>query len=521
MSKDNVPPHDTGRISHPLDDGGLEGDKLRLQTDDDLGPLANVQGARLPNPRIQVGLGDEVPDPRAEHSYGDIHRGSYLTDDEIRDGLARPTQLPQDGAEPPSTEQHQAPPAGRVDSAAAAQPVPVPLSRISHDWLGDGHYELLAEPAPPATGPGAGEAGFDGGSGEPAGARDLDTDVDVSTDTVPGAGVHRILADDEVLAEAEPVDTSDTPDVPGTPPTPPTWPEAPPEPQPTAPPDDAAVVVGGTGDDRLRGGQSTDAISGFDGDDRLDGRGGDDWIYGGAGDDRVSGGTGDDTILGEDGADYLSGDAGRDDIYGGAGDDSIDGGQDADRLVGGDGDDIIDGSGGDDTLWGGDGVDTLGGGSGEDSLIGGAGDDIITGDGDNDVAWGGDGNDSLWGGTGDDTLYGESGDDRLYGDGGNDVFYGGAGDDVADGGGGDDLFIFGVGSGNDHFDGGSGWPDAIRLEGIEVGPDTGVWTLDVEDGVQWAETETGLVFDEPASGQIALDDGSTLTFEGVSEIYWG
>lgn len=320
MAKDSVPRHDAGRVSPPPDGDGLEGNRLRHQIDDDLGPLANVQGARLPKSRVQVGLGDDIPDPRAEHSYGDIHRGSYLTDDEIYDGLAHPTQLPQDGAEPPSTERPQSPPAGRREGADAAPPAPPPLSSISRDWLGD---------------------------------------------------------------------------------------------------------------------------------------------------------------------------------------------------------DIIDGSGGDDTLWGGDGADTLGGGSGEDSLIGGAGDDIIAGDGDNDVAWGGDGNDTLSGGTGDDTLYGESGDDRLYGDGGDDVFYGGAGDGGADGGGGDDLFIFGVGSGNDHFDGGSGWADTIRLEGIEVGPDSGVWTLDVEDGVQWAETETGLVFDEPASGQIALDDGSTLTFEGVSEINWG
>ncbi len=137
-----------------------------------------------------------------------------------------------------------------------------------------------------------------------------------------------------------------------------------------------------------------------------------------------------------------------------------------------------------------------------------------------DILRGGDGGDTLDGGPGDDTFYGDDGDDVMLGGDGNDVFYGGPGDDTASGDAGNDLFIFGHGNGTDHFSGGSGWADVIQLDGITVGPDEGVWTLDVGGGTNWAETDSGLEFDESASGSIELGDGSTLTFEDIDRIDW-
>ena len=153
--------------------------------------------------------------------------------------------------------------------------------------------------------------------------------------------------------------------------------------------------------------------------------------------------------------------------------------------------------------------DTLGDGRGDDQL----------GDADQ-VLWGGGGDDTLQGGSGDDTFYGGAGDDVMLGGDGDDIFSGGAGDDTASGDAGNDLFIFGAGNGTDSFSGGSGWTDAIQLDGIEVGPDDGVWTLETDGDVGWNDTETGLEFDESASGSIELDDGSILTFEDVDRIYW-
>jgi len=154
----------------------------------------------------------------------------------------------------------------------------------------------------------------------------------------------------------------------------------------------------------------------------------------------------------------------------------------------------------------------------DDTLWDGRGDDQLS-DADR-VLWGGDGADTLQGGTGDDTFYGGAGDDVMLGGAGDDVFAGGAGDDTASGDAGNDLFIFEHGNGTDHFSGGTGWTDTIQLESVDVGPDDGVWALEVDGGVGWNDTETGLEFDESASGSIELDDGSLLTFEDIDRIDW-
>ena len=157
----------------------------------------------------------------------------------------------------------------------------------------------------------------------------------------------------------------------------------------------------------------------------------------------------------------------------------------------------------------------------DEAIVGGDGDDYVwTGDGE-DTIDGGDGDDYINGEYGDDTLYGGAGDDTLVGGDGNDIMEGGAGNDEAYGGSGDDLFIFGAGDGADYFDGGNGWSDTIQLDGVDGGPggDSG-WTMQLDDGATYTETEDGIVFDSEASGKIELADGSELTFEGVEKLEW-
>lgn len=82
-------------------------------------------------------------------------------------------------------------------------------------------------------------------------------------------------------------------------------------------------ILGGSGNDRLKGGRSDDFVHGGAGDDRIDGGKGDDALHGGAGDDRIDG---------DDGDDWISGGAGRDDLTGGDGKDVFHfDGNDADR----------------------------------------------------------------------------------------------------------------------------------------------------------------------------------------------
>ncbi|RYG34637.1 MAG: hypothetical protein EON93_07760, partial [Burkholderiales bacterium] len=99
-------------------------------------------------------------------------------------------------------------------------------------------------------------------------------------------------------------------------------------------------------------------------------------ISGGSGDDKLSGGQGADTINGGSGDDTLVGRSGADTLNGGSGDDILKGGSDNDRLNGGSGDDMLSGGSGDDVLDGGAGDDVLSGGSGADIFRFGAGDSI-------------------------------------------------------------------------------------------------------------------------------------------------
>lgn len=66
-------------------------------------------------------------------------------------------------------------------------------------------------------------------------------------------------------------------------------------------------VIGGSGDDLIRGGSGRDHILGGNGDDVLLGGGGNDWLFGNSGRDIIVGGTGNDAALGGHGQDILIG----------------------------------------------------------------------------------------------------------------------------------------------------------------------------------------------------------------------
>nr|WP_255490761.1 calcium-binding protein [Spartinivicinus marinus] len=92
--------------------------------------------------------------------------------------------------------------------------------------------------------------------------------------------------------------------------------------------DFAQVKTGTNDDEQLLGSQEADLIKGLGGNDRVFAFNGDDYLQGGAGDDRLNGGNGSGKT--NDGNDTLEGGAGNDVLYGEAGDD---------HLVGGIGDD--------------------------------------------------------------------------------------------------------------------------------------------------------------------------------------
>jgi D-alanyl-D-alanine carboxypeptidase len=109
-------------------------------------------------------------------------------------------------------------------------------------------------------------------------------------------------------------------------------------------------LIGGAGNDHLRGGH---------GDDKIDGGDGRDFIRGRDGDDSISGGEGNDFLRGDHGDDIIDGGDGRDHVRGGHGNDTLSGGDGDDMIRGGEGDDILNGGAGRDLMWGGEGADTF------------------------------------------------------------------------------------------------------------------------------------------------------------------
>jgi Ca2+-binding RTX toxin-like protein len=274
-------------------------------------------------------------------------------------------------------------------------------------------------------------------------------------------------------------------------------------------------VIGGDGDDDLRGDGGANRLTGGRGADRLDGGGGvdvadytdhpaDDAVTldldGASGDDGDVGGfdgAGDtlattiEDLVGTDGDDTLVGGSGPNELLGRGGADVLRGGDGDDELGGGAGDDRFDegaAANGADTIAGGDGVDLVdyaartaavsltlgglvgGGGAGEGDLVsvedarGGTAADALTGDGDDNALDGGDGGDALAGGAGEDTLDGAAGADTLRGQDDDDTLTGGAGDDTLAGGGEDDTLT--GGDGTDAFDGGDGDDTLAARDGL-------------------------------------------------------
>jgi len=232
--------------------------------------------------------------------------------------------------------------------------------------------------------------------------------------------------------------------------------------------DDLDKLWGGDLGDILDGGDHDDELYGEDGDDTLYGWQGNDTLHGHDGVDELFGGSDDDVLWGDDDGDRIVGDSGNDTLYGGAGDDTMWGSDDNDMLAGGFGDDYLNGGNGNDKLDGQVGIDKLKGGDGNDTLKGGEGwytDWLYGGDGD-DLLEGQDGNDKLVGNDGNDTLLGGNGHDWLYGDDdypngsagkyetGNDVILGGSGSDKIYGGPGNDTLL--GESGNDTLKAGRG-----------------------------------------------------------------
>jgi Ca2+-binding RTX toxin-like protein len=123
------------------------------------------------------------------------------------------------------------------------------------------------------------------------------------------------------------------------------------------------VLVGGSGDDVLRGASGDETLDGGRGSDVLRGRGGDDALFGGTGPDRLAGDAGDDRLYGDPG----QGDGIYTPIVRLL----------PDRLDGGAGDDLLSDTGGRNTYLGGPGADRLEGGAAPDAMSGGPGPDRV------------------------------------------------------------------------------------------------------------------------------------------------
>ena len=249
------------------------------------------------------------------------------------------------------------------------------------------------------------------------------------------------------------------------------------------------VLEGGAGNDRINGGDGNDDLRGADGDDLINGAAGNDTLLGQGGNDPgLEGGSGDDLLDGGDGDDLLDGNTGADSIVGGPGGDAADysdrlapvaasadgiGGDgeagegdniagDVEDLYGGADDDVLVGNGDAGILDGGGADDLLDGGGGADDLFGGAGADRVTYAGRGGpvtvdlTTFGGDGEVGEDDDIADDVekVSGGAGNDTLIGDGAANILNGGEGVDTINGGGGFDL-LHGDG-GNDNINGAGG-----------------------------------------------------------------
>ena len=210
--------------------------------------------------------------------------------------------------------------------------------------------------------------------------------------------------------------------------------------------DPPATLLGGDGNDELRGSNGADSIVGGSGNDSILAGKSVDTVWGGEGNDTVISGPGDDFIIDMSGNNNLQGDDGNDTISTGAGDDSVRGGPGNDSVNAGEGANDVRTGGGNDVITTGSGADFISAGSQNDSVNSGSGnDEVRTGNG-GDTVMAGDGNDTVVAGRGPDTVFGSTGDDSLIGNNGDDLLLGGSGNDTLQGSSDTDVLIGGVGS---------------------------------------------------------------------------
>ncbi|MGR3792582.1 M10 family metallopeptidase C-terminal domain-containing protein [Vannielia sp. SX4] len=322
------------------------------------------------------------------------------------------------------------------------------------------------------------------------------------------------------------------------------------------------VIAQGTVIENVIGGSGNDDIRGNDVDNDIEGGSGDDCYYESLGNDTFDGGTGTDSViytidtsgisvtdmgggtlqvtssLGTD--TYTSVEfyeftdgilteaevlalavAGQ--IEGDEGPNVLVGTEDDDEIYGFGGDDEIGGFGGDDIMDGGAGNDTMLGGFGTDTLLGGAGNDVMSGEGHNDIMNGMAGDDEMHGGDGNDRMIGGDGADLMNGEGANDTMFGGFGDDEMSGGDGADV-LFGQ-DGSDRMDGGAG--NDTMLGGFGTDTLLGGAGNDVMSGEGHNDIMNGMAGDDEMHGgdgndrMIGGDGADLMNGEGANDTMFG
>lgn len=338
--------------------------------------------------------------------------------------------------------------------------------------------------------------------------------------------------------------------------------------------------------DTIVGSAQADTIHGLAGNDTLNGAAGDDVLAGGVGDDTLTGGTGDDRLTGDTGTNYIVNGSfedisGASQHYYGRTKGSVEGWTDANGhdfqmhwsgyhdVESTDGDYWLDtmADGGDhmdisqsvaglqdgakyqlsfdaaeqmsylpgqmDVYFGGEKIATIN--PGEEDVMQSYTFDIVGGSGDgSDVlrfdTSSSNGNIGL---SLDNVKIVDAGEDTLRGGDGNDTLDGGGGDDRMFGGDGDDAFLISAMQGDDVVSGGSGWTDAIELQGFSgtgvsiVNSNTGTsidgagWTMTLDAGHSVAsQSPDALVLSDDASGVITFDTGGTVQFAGIETVNW-
>ncbi|HYO09177.1 MAG TPA: calcium-binding protein [Tepidisphaeraceae bacterium] len=208
---------------------------------------------------------------------------------------------------------------------------------------------------------------------------------------------------------------------------------------------DVETILGGQGNDSIKGSGAGNLLAGNGGNDTLIGLGGNDSLDGGPGNDRLDAGEGNDTLNGGTGGDELLGGPGTD----AAPDDPADTRTSVENITGGGGGGsvffedpylIVQGTGGNDSISivASEASNTyavtingkpVGSASYEDALIRRI---IVRGLGGNDTISGSSFAERIEGGAGNDSILGNGGNDTLDGGAGGDTLKGGAGNDTAD-----------------------------------------------------------------------------------------